>query len=163
VVDDEPMGGALAGGVVPGDGVPAGAPLPGAAGGFPGGADGTGAGTEAGGGADCEGEGTVGAGPGTRTGSGTDIPSLVVGVRMAGGIVLAGGAALPGTVCTGRGVGGGSAGTACVGTVGAAAGVTLCTATRTLSMSEFISSTVKFGRPRGSRTRTLPPSPSSTL
>jgi hypothetical protein len=113
-------------------------------------------GTEAGGGAE-------GMGDGTRIGSGTGMGSPMPGVMIAGGAVLAGGAELPGTVCTGRVVGGGSAGADCAGTVGAAAGVTLCTATRTLSMSESTSSSVKLGRPRGSLTSTFEPSPSSTL
>ena len=55
------------------------------------------------------------------------------------------------------------AGVSCVGTVGGAAGVTLCTATRKLSMSESTSSSEKLGWPRGSLTSTLAPSPSSTL
>ena len=58
---------------------------------------------------------------------------------------------------------GGSAGTACCGTVGEAAGVTLCTATRKSSMSESTSSSEKLGWPRESLTSTLAPSPSSTL
>ena len=49
----------------------------------------------------------------------------------------------------------------CGGTVGAAAGVTLCTATRTFSMSESTSSSEKLGWPRGSLTSTFTPSPSS--
>ena len=129
-----------------------------------GGAEGDGAGTADGGGTDCEGAGTVGEGPGTRTGSGTGTVAPWGGVPIPGagaeppgfGAPLTGGfpAAWPaGTV----------AGKDCVGTVGAADGVTLCTATRTFSMSELINSSVKLGRPRGSLTMTLPPSPSSTL
>jgi hypothetical protein len=50
-----------------------------------------------------------------------------------------------------------------MGAVGGAAGVTLCTATRTFSMLESTSSSEKLGWPRGSLTSTLPFSPSCTL
>jgi hypothetical protein len=59
--------------------------------------------------------------------------------------------------------GGTSAGAACAGTVGGAAGVTLCTATRTFSMVASTSSSEKLGWPCESLTSTIPFSPSSTF
>ena len=58
---------------------------------------------------------------------------------------------------------GGTAGTACCGTVGEAAGVTLCTATRRSSISESMSSSEKLGWPREIADQHVVPSPSSTL
>ena len=118
--------------------------------------------------------GIAGEGPGTPPGDGAELPGAGApeepgGGRVSdggvpiGGDVLGGGSALPGTAFPGAGAAGASAGTDCGGTVGPAAGVTLCTATRTFSMSESTSSSVKLGRPRGSLTSTFAPSPSCTL
>lgn len=124
--------------------------------------------------------GMAGDGPGTPPGDGAELPgagapdepgggkvpeggTVSDGGVPIGGDVLGGGSALPGAAFPGAGAAGASAGTDCGGTVGPAAGVTLCTATRTFSMSESTSSSVKLGRPRGSLTSTFAPSPSCTL
>ena len=77
----------------------------------------------------------------------------------AGGAESAGGTVSPGA--GGVGCAGGFAGVACLGTVGGAVGVALCTATRTFSTSEVTSSSEKLALAE-LVTSTFAPSPAST-
>ena len=86
------------------------------------------------------------------------------GIELAGGgmELVGGGMAFPGAVLAGGESSGAFAGIACSGTVGVAAGATLCTATRRFCTSESMSCSEKLGLPRGSVTSTLLPAPSFT-